>query len=311
MNKTTTFFVEESGNNLRLDKYLASKLKTLTRSQIKKIILSKNVSINRKPILSPSQKIKYGNHIEILIKTEKVEHIKPQKIDINIIYEDDEILVVDKPSGIVVHPGACNKEGTLVNALLYLYKKNLSTLNGLSRPGIVHRIDKETSGLLVIAKTNFSHANLAKQFSDHTIERKYLALIWGVIRPLNGKINTLLSRSKKNRQLMSVSERTGKKAITNYKTLKVFSNKEIPKISLVECILETGRTHQIRVHLSYKGNGLVGDKKYGKKKLGFRKINKKFEKILSSFERQALHAKSLGFVHPTKNRFVNFESKLP
>ena len=311
MNKTTTFFVEESGNNLRLDKYLASKLKTLTRSQIKKIILSKNVSINRKPILSPSQKIKYGNHIEILIKTEKVEHIKPQKIDINIIYEDDEILVVDKPSGIVVHPGAGNKEGTLVNALLYLYKKNLSTLNGLSRPGIVHRIDKETSGLLVIAKTNFSHANLAKQFSKHTIKRKYLALIWGVIRPLNGKITTLLSRSKKNRQLMSVSERTGKKAITNYKTLKVFNNKEIPKISLLECVLETGRTHQIRVHLSHKGNGLVGDKKYGKKRLGFRKINKKFEGILSSFERQALHAKSLGFLHPKKNKFVNFESKLP
>ena len=311
MNKTTTFFVEESSNNLRLDKYLASKLKTLTRSQIKKIILSKNVSINRRAISSPSQKIKSGNSIEILIKAKKVEHIKPQKIDINIIYEDKEIVVVDKPSGIVVHPGAGNKEGTLVNALLYLYEKNLSTLNGLSRPGIVHRIDKETSGLLVIAKTNFSHANLAKQFSNHTIKRKYLALIWGVIRPLNGKITTLLSRSKKNRQLMSVSERTGKKAITNYKTLKVFSNKEIPKISLVECILETGRTHQIRVHLSYKGNGLVGDKKYGKKKLGFRKINKKFEKILSSFERQALHAKSLGFLHPTKNRFINFESKLP
>ncbi len=311
MNKTTTFFVEESSNNLRLDKYLASKLKTLTRSQIKKIILSKNVSMNGKAISSPAQKIRSGNSIEILIKEKKIEHIKPQKIDINIVYEDEEIIVVDKPSGIVVHPGAGNKEGTLVNALLHLYKKNLSTLNGLSRPGIVHRIDKETSGLLVIAKTNFSHANLAKQFSDHTIKRKYLALIWGVIRPLQGKINTLLSRSKKNRQLMSVSERNGKKAITNYKTLKVFNNKEIPKISLVECILETGRTHQIRVHLSYKGNGLVGDKKYGKKKLGFRKINKKFEKILSSFERQALHAKSLGFVHPTKNRFVNFESKLP
>jgi len=296
---------------LRLDKYLASKLKTLTRSQIKKIILSKNVSINKKTTLSPSKKLKSGNSIEILIKEKKVEYIKPQKIDIDIIFEDDEIIVVDKPSGIVVHPGAGNKEGTLVNALLYLYKKKLSNLNGLSRPGIVHRIDKETSGLLVIAKNNFSHAKLAKQFSDHTVKRKYLALIWGVIRPLNGKITTLLSRNKKNRQLMSVTERAGKKAVTNYKTLKVFNSKDIPKISLVECILETGRTHQIRVHLSYKGNGLVGDKKYGKKRLGFRKINKKFEKILSNFERQALHAKTLGFQHPTKNRIVNFESKLP
>ena len=311
MNKTTTFFVEDISDNLRLDKYLASKLKTLTRSQIKKIILSKNVSINKKTTLSPSKKLKSGNSIEILIKEKKVEYIKPQKIDIDIIFEDDEIIVVDKPSGIVVHPGAGNKEGTLVNALLYLYKKKLSNLNGLSRPGIVHRIDKETSGLLVIAKNNFSHAKLAKQFSDHTVKRKYLALIWGVIRPLNGKITTLLSRNKKNRQLMSVTERAGKKAITNYKTLKVFNSKDIPKISLVECILETGRTHQIRVHLSYKGNGLVGDKKYGKKRLGFRKINKKFEKILSNFERQALHAKTLGFQHPTKNRIVNFESKLP
>ena len=202
-------------------------------------------------------------------------------MDVNIVYEDREIIIVNKPSGMVVHPGAGNKENTLVNGLLYLYKKNLSTLSGLSRPGIVHRIDKDTSGLLVVAKTNFSHANLSKQFSNHTIKRKYLALIWGVIRPLRGKITTLLSRSKKNRQLMSISEISGKKAITNYKTLKVFSNKEIPKISLVECTLETGRTHQIRVHLSYKGNGLIGDKKYGRKKLEFRKINKKFEKILS------------------------------
>ena len=311
MNKTTTFLVEESSNNLRLDKYLASKLKTLTRSQIKKIILSKNISIDKKTISSPSQKIKFGNSIEVLIKEKKVDYIKPQKMNINIVYEDKEIIVIDKPSGIVVHPGAGNQEGTLVNGLLHLYKRNLSNLNGLSRPGIVHRIDKDTSGLLVVAKTNFSHANLARQFSDHTIKRKYLALIWGVIRPLSGKITTLLSRSKKNRQLMSVNERSGKKAITNYKTIKVFSSKEIPKISLVECVLETGRTHQIRVHLSYKGNGLIGDKKYGKKKLGFRKINKKFEKILFSFERQALHAKSLGFIHPTKSNRVNFETKLP
>ncbi len=311
MNKTTTFFVDQTSNNLRLDKYLASKLKILTRSQIKKIIISKSVKLDKKVVSSPSQKIKSGNLIEILIKKKTSQNIKAQKINLDIVYQDEEIVVVDKPSGMVVHPGAGNKDKTLVNGLLYLYKKNLSTLNGLSRPGIVHRIDKETSGLLVVAKTNFSHANLAKQFSEHTIKRKYLALIWGVIRPLNGKITTLISRSKKNRQLMSVSEISGKKAITNYKTLKVFSGKEIPKISLLECILETGRTHQIRVHLSHMGNGLVGDKKYGKKIRGFRKINKNFEKILSRFERQALHAKSLGFIHPTKYNELSFESNLP
>tara|TARA_B100002052_G_scaffold18393_1_gene14616 strand:- start:9967 stop:10947 length:981 start_codon:yes stop_codon:yes gene_type:complete len=311
MNKTTTFFVDQTSNNLRLDKYLASKLKILTRSQIKKIIISKSVKLDKKVVSSPSQKIKSGNLIEILIKKKTSQNIKAQKINLDIVYQDEEIVVVDKPSGMVVHPGAGNKDKTLVNGLLYLYKKNLSTLNGLSRPGIVHRIDKETSGLLVVAKTNFSHANLAKQFSEHTIKRKYLALIWGVIRPLNGKITTLISRSKKNRQLMSVSEISGKKAITNYKTLKVFSGKEIPKISLLECILETGRTHQIRVHLSHIGNGLVGDKKYGKKIRGFRKINKNFEKILSRFERQALHAKSLGFIHPTKDNELSFESNLP
>ena len=267
MNKTTTFLVDKNNDNLRLDKFLASRLKNLARSQIKKIILSKNVSINKKYITSPSQKIKLGNIIKIIIKEKKIDHIKPQKMNINIVYEDDDITIVNKPNGMIVHPGAGNKEGTLVNGLLYLYKKNLSNLNGLSRPGIVHRIDKETSGLIVVAKNNFAHANLAKQFSNHSVKRKYLALIWGVIRPLNGRIETLLSRSKKNRQLMSVSEVAGKKAITNYKTLKVFNNKEIPKISLVECVLETGRTHQIRVHLTYKGNGLIGDKKYGKKKI--------------------------------------------
>tara|TARA_Y100000590_G_scaffold427832_1_gene538469 strand:- start:1310 stop:2290 length:981 start_codon:yes stop_codon:yes gene_type:complete len=311
MNKTITFLAREINKNHRLDKCLTDKLEKFTRSQIKKIILSKNVKVNNKIILSPSRKIRLNDSVEITIKESKTEHIKPKKIDIDVVYEDKEILVVNKPSGLTVHPGAGNKENTLVNGLLHLYKKNLSDLGGLTRPGIVHRIDKETSGLLVVAKNNFSHANLSKQFSNHTIKRNYLALIWGVIRPLNGKIITLLSRSKKNRQLMSVSERSGKKAITNYKTLKVFNHKDVPRISLIECKLETGRTHQIRVHFAHKGNPLLGDKQYGKKKLQFRKINKKFEKIISDLNRQALHAKSLGLLHPTTKKNVNFDSKLP
>ena len=311
MNKIKTFSVEEISNNYRLDKFLASKLDDITRTQIKKIIVSKNLSINNKIVSSPSKKVKIGDKISFSILENKNEYIKPEKIKIDIVYEDDDLIVLNKPSGIVVHPGAGNKNGTLVNGLVYHYKKNLSDLNGIYRPGIVHRIDKETSGLLVVAKNNFSHAKLANQFSEHNINRKYIALIWGVLRPLKGRIDTLISRSKKNRQLMSVSETSGKKAITNYKTLKVFTNNEIPKISLVECILETGRTHQIRVHLSHKGNGLIGDKKYGKQKKKFKKINKKFDEILKNFNRQALHAKSLGFIHPSKNKKIEFESKLP
>ena len=312
MNKIKTFSVEEIGNNPRLDKFLAAKFNDITRTQIKKIIISKNLSINNKIVSSPSQKVRIGDKISFSISENKNEYIKPEKIKINIVYEDNDLIVLDKPSGIVVHPGAGNKSGTLVNGLVYHYNKNLSDLNGIYRPGIVHRIDKETSGLIVVAKNNFSHAKLAKQFSDHTIKRKYLALIWGVLRPLKGKIITLISRSKKNRQLMAVSEISGKKAITNYKTLKVFVNDEIPKISLVECVLETGRTHQIRVHLSHKGNGLIGDKKYGKqKKMKFKKINKKVEEVLKSFNRQALHAQNLGFTHPSKNRQIEFGSKLP
>ena len=211
----------------------------------------------------------------------------------------------------VVHPGAGNYENTLVNALIYKYKKNLSDINGLLRPGIVHRIDKETSGLLVVAKNNFAHSNLGDQFSKHTIERKYLCLAWGVVRPLSGKIVTLITRDKKNRQLMTVSEINGKKAITNYKTIKVFNVKDITKISLIECKLETGRTHQIRVHLKYRGTSLLGDKQYGKKNVKFKKINNEFFVKLNNLSGQALHAKTLGFIHPETKKRMNFDSSLP
>jgi 23S rRNA pseudouridine1911/1915/1917 synthase len=195
--------------------------------------------------------------------------------------------------------------------LIYKYKKKLSDVNGSTRPGIVHRIDKETSGLLVVAKNNYAHSDLGKQFSSHTIKRKYQALSWGILRPLSGRIETLIGRSRKNRQLMSVTEISGKKAITNYTTVKVFEVKDVPKISFIECELETGRTHQIRVHMAYKGCSLIGDQQYGKKNLRFKKINEDFEKKLKILNRQALHAKFLGFIHPTTKKFMGFESKLP
>ncbi len=281
MNKTITFLAKDSDKNLRLDKFLTNKLDTLTRSQIKKIIALKGVRINKKIVISASEKVKSGNQIEILISENKADHIKAKKIELEIVYEDKEVIIVNKPSGLTVHPGAGNKDNTLVNGLMHIYKENLSSLSGPFRPGIVHRIDKETSGLLVIAKNNFSHAKLSEQFSSHSIKRKYLALVWGVIRPIKGKISTLLTRNKKNSHLISVSAISGKKASTYYKTLKVFNYKDVPKISLVECVLETGRTHQIRVHLSFKGNPLLGDKKYGKKNCSSKKLIKIFIKSLS------------------------------
>ncbi|MFL2889517.1 MAG: RluA family pseudouridine synthase [Pelagibacteraceae bacterium] len=305
------FLINEEDEGSRLDIALTNKIRNLTRSNLKKIIETKQVKINNIIVSLPSKKLKKKDLISINLINKEDTKIKPAKIKLDILFEDKDIIIVNKPSGMVVHPGAGNKDKTLVNALIYKYKKKLSNINGNLRPGIIHRIDKDTSGNLVVAKNNLSHSKLGKQFSEHTIKRKYLALVWGVIRPLSGKIETLISRNKKNRQLMSVSEINGKKAITNYMTIKVFNIKDIPKISLLECKLETGRTHQIRVHMSYKGNPLLGDKQYSKKKLKFKKINKDFESSLKILDRQALHAKSLGFVHPTSNKFMNFESKLP
>ena len=310
MNKTTTFFTKNDEKNLRLDKLLTIKLKTVTRSQIKKIIDSGDVKVNNKETVSTSQKIKAGSKIEILLK-DKINEIIPSKTHLDIIYEDKDILIIDKPKGMVVHPGAGNYKNTLVNALVFKYKKNLSSINGTLRPGIVHRIDKETSGLLVIAKNNLAHVDLGNQFSKHTIKRKYLCLSWGVIRPLNGRISTLITRDKKNRQLMTVSDINGKKAITNYKTLKVFNIKDIPKISLIECELDTGRTHQIRVHLKYKGTSLLGDKQYGKKNVKFKKINDDFFTELKKLSGQALHAQTLEFTHPITKKRLSFNSNLP
>tara|TARA_B000000437_G_C11644941_1_gene305159 strand:- start:44 stop:1012 length:969 start_codon:yes stop_codon:yes gene_type:complete len=305
------FLVKKSDDSKRLDVFLSEKIKHLTRSNIKKIIESKNVKINKKIADSPSKKIKIDNEVVIKLLIKKSDKLLPNKIKLDIRFEDKDILIINKPKGMVVHPGAGNYENTLANALVHKYKNKLSDINGELRPGIVHRIDKETSGLLVIAKNNLSHSKLGKQFSNHSIKRKYLCLIWGVIRPLQGRIETLISRNKKNRQLMMVSDVNGKKAVTNYKTITVFQRQDIPKISLVECELETGRTHQIRVHMKYKGTSLLGDNQYGKKGIKFKKINEDFFKKLSFLNGQALHAKSLGFIHPSKNEWINFESELP
>tara|TARA_B100001093_G_C26712556_1_gene964080 strand:- start:279 stop:1259 length:981 start_codon:yes stop_codon:yes gene_type:complete len=311
MNKTIEFSINKKNNGERLDVFLSREINNLTRSYIKKLIEQNNVKLNEISSTSPSTKIKTNDKITINILKEENFKIIPNNIKLEIVYEDKDLLIINKPKGMVVHPGAGNYNNTLVNALIYKYKNNLSDVNGGSRPGIVHRIDKETSGLLVVAKNNLTHSNLGKQFSDHSIKRKYQCLVWGVIRPLSGRIETLISRNKKNRQLMTVSDVSGKKAITNYKTIKVFDVKDIPKISLVECELETGRTHQIRVHLKYKSTSLLGDKQYGKKNIKFKKINKDFLNKLLALDGQALHAQTLEFIHPTKKKWVSFKSKLP
>ncbi len=311
MNNTIKFSVNEKNTGKRLDIFLAENINHLTRSFLKKLIENEQVKLNKKVLKVPSTKVKYKDQVIINIVENNQQNIRPKKINLEIVYEDSDILVINKPKGMVVHPGPGNYKNTLVNALLFKYKKKLSNINGPLRPGIVHRIDKETSGLLVIAKNNQAHSYLGSQFSNHSIERKYFCLVWGVVRPLNGKISTLISRDKRNRQLMSVSEINGKKAITNYKTIKVFNIKDIPKISLLECELETGRTHQIRVHLKYKGTSLLGDKQYGKKNIKFKKINNDFFTKVNKLSGQTLHAKTLGLTHPKTKKWMNFNSELP
>ena len=311
MNNTIKFFISKTFTGERLDLFLTKKLQNFTRSYVKKQIVDKKVKINNLTISSPSKKLKQNDKIEIDIIKNATEKLRPAKIKLDIIYEDKDLLIVNKQKGMVVHPGAGNLDNTLANALAYIYKENLSDINGEFRPGIVHRIDKETSGLLVIAKNNLTHSELGKQFSSHSIKRKYLCLIWGVIRPINGKIQTLITRNIKNRQLMTVSEVKGKKAITNYKTLKVYNLKDVPKISLLECELETGRTHQIRVHLKFKGTSILGDKQYGKERQKYKKINSIFYNKLKNLNGQALHAQTLEFNHPTRKKWVSFKSNIP
>ena len=295
----------------RLDLYLAKNLENLSRSQIKKIIVAGHLKVNDRTIKEPSKKISIGDSILLEIANIKKDKIFPQKVSFEIIHEDEDIVLINKPPGLVVHPGAGNLDHTLVNGLLYLFKNNLSDLGGDIRPGIVHRIDKDTSGVIVVAKNNYCHSKLSSQFEKHTIKRKYEALIWGVLRPLNGKIENKIGRSNYNRQKMAVRINKGKKAITNYKTIKVFQNKNVPTISLVELILETGRTHQIRVQMAHKGNPVLGYKIYGGQKLKFKNIDLELEKKIKSFNRQALHAKYLEFFHPKNGNVVKYQANQP
>ena len=311
MNKTINLLVKSKEDNQRADVFINKKESLLSRTRIKNLILKKKLKLNDKILTNPSKKVSVGDRLNLEIPEPKKTSLKPYNFKLDIIYEDDCLLIINKPAGIVIHPGAGNYDKTVVNALMNYCGGNLSNIGDELRPGIVHRIDKDTSGLVVVAKNNFAHENLSAQFNKHTITRIYQLLIFGKLRPQSGTIKTLIKRSTKNRQLMEVSYTSGKSAITNYKTLEVFENNKTPTLSLVECKLETGRTHQIRVHMSHKGNNILGDKKYKKKFKKFKNIDPELEKLILNLERQFLHAKTLAFIHPTNRKEMKFSSFLP
>ena len=264
MKNIIKLIVNENEINLRVDVFINKQDGSLSRTRIKNLILKEKLKINNSIIINPSKKLNFKDKVQLEVPEPKKVSLKPYDYKLNIIYEDDDLLIINKPAGISIHPGPGNYDNTIVNALMNYCGKNLSNIGDELRPGIVHRIDKDTSGLIVVAKNNLSHENLSIQFNKHSIKRIYQALVWGKLRPQTGVIETLIVRSSKNRQLMEVGFNKGKKAITSYKTLEVFENKNSPTLSYIECKLKTGRTHQIRVHMSYKGNNILGDKKYKK-----------------------------------------------
>ena len=289
----------------RLDKAAALK-SGISRGLIQDMINDGHVLVNGK-----GEKNKYilklNDVIEIIKREPKSLELEAKDLNIEIVYEDDDVAVVYKPEGMVVHPANGNNEGTLVNGLLYEMDIN-DTINDVKRPGIVHRIDKDTSGLLVVAKNDTAHKNLCEQFARHSIERTYYALVFGVPNPTNSRIETLIGRSPYDRKKMAIVKKNGKNAITNYKTLEVFKS----LASLVQCNLETGRTHQIRVHMSSLGCNLIGDQLYEKnKKINAKGVNESARLYINNFPRQALHALSLGFIHPKTKKTLQFSSELP
>jgi len=311
MKKNINLIVKENENNLRLDVFINKRKELISRTRIKNLILKEKLKLNDLIIIDPSKKVSTGDEINLEIPKPKEASLKPYKLKLDIVYEDDDLLIINKPAGIIMHPGAGNYDKTIVNALIHYNKDSLSTIGDELRPGIVHRIDKDTSGLVVIAKNNEVHENLSRQFSEHSITRVYQLLIWGKLRPSSGKIDTFITRSSKNRQMMEVSISKGKRAITNYKTIEVFENDKTPTLSLVECRLETGRTHQIRVHMTHLGNSIMGDGKYKKKYKKLKNIDTNLENLIYKLDRQFLHAKTLGFSHPKTNEEMIFSSILP
>ncbi len=283
----------------RLDRALADAVPSMSRERLKALIRSGALEPQ---VRDPAVKVKGDEVFTLAVPEPEPAHNAPQDIPLDIVFEDDHLLVVDKPAGLVVHPAAGNREGTLVNALLHHCAGRLSGIGGVARPGIVHRIDKDTSGLLVVAKTNVAHEGLAKQFAAHSIDRRYLAIVNGIPRLASGTVDAPLARSTSDRKKIAIQrEGRGKRAVTHWRLLEPLDD-----AALVECRLETGRTHQVRVHMASLGHALLGDQTYG----GAAKMHRKILNELG-FHRQALHAAELGFIHPVTKGRLSFASPLP
>ncbi|PHR91332.1 MAG: RNA pseudouridine synthase [Robiginitomaculum sp.] len=334
MTETIEMLAGEDDAGKRLDKYLVE-WSELSRSRLKALILSGNVAEDGVPVIKPTAKVKAEAEYIITIPAPIAAEPEPEDIALDILFEDDHLIVVNKPSGMTVHPAVGNWTGTLVNALLFHCRDSLSGIGGVTRPGIVHRIDKDTSGILVVAKDDKTHQGLSAQFADHSAERTYICFTRGAPLPREGRIETRIARHPNDRKKMAVVKEVpayiierfgpqeestkGKHAITNYKFLLGYGQQKggsigSPLVSKVECRLETGRTHQIRVHLAHINCTLLGDQTYGKTG-AFKTANSvselKLKSALETFKRQALHARSLGFVHPITQEALQFESPMP
>ncbi len=288
-----TFTVKDSMVNERIDKCIVNEYPEYTRSFIQGLIKADKVTVNNS-LCKSNYKIKANDCIAIMMEALAEPDIKPQNISLSIIYEDNDLLIVNKPKGMVVHPGAGHYEGTLVNAVMYYCKNELSGINGVLRPGIVHRIDRNTTGSVIVCKNDFSHQAIARQLKEHSIVRKYHAVVHGIVKEDAGSINAPIGRHRIDRKRMAVNEANGKPAITHYQVLQRFQ-----QYTYVECRLETGRTHQIRVHMAYIHHPLLGDDVYGRNKSPY------------NLQGQTLHAKTIGFVHPRNGKYMEFDCPLP
>lgn len=287
------FTAFQQDENKRLDVFLTNAIPDMSRSRIQSLIKEQKILVNQN-IINKNFKLKKDDLITIFLEKNKELDIKPENIPLNIIYEDDDIILINKPQNMVVHPAAGNYTGTLVNALMFHCKQNLSGINGILRPGIVHRIDKDTSGILVVAKNDNAHQKLASQLATHSMTRIYYAIVKGILKDDFGTINAPIGRHPIERKKMAVINKNSKAAITHYTVLE-----RLKQYTLIKLQLETGRTHQIRVHMAHIGHPLLGDEVYGTKKQPFKLLG------------QVLHAKTLGFIHPTKNEYIEFNTDLP